>query len=452
MHDASRSAPKRKRVISSYAITRRGVRQGDNGQVKFALVLALASVLAAQDDAAAHYQRGKEALQKQQWQQAADEFVAALKVQPNYLPARLELARLQVAARQFEPAVAALNALLQADPNNVDAEVVRAAALIGMNKPGVARLFLQDAVKKQPGAADLWFEMGIVCIADRRYDEADQAFEVLKRLEPTTTRGLNGLIESRFKQGEPAKGVEVARSEAAKVPDRRDYQLVLAATCARAERYAEAVEVLKKLLATPGEVPAREQVEVRVRLGEVLVRTGDAAGAIPVLEQARELAPQDARILITLGLALDAAGRKQDAGAAYAAVLKLEPRNAVVLNNYAFLLAETGGDLKLALEYAQRAREIMPNAVEVADTVGWIYLKAKMTAAAVDLFYGLVTRRPDNPNFRYHYAMALEQSGSRSAALKEAREALKLKPSAEYERQIKEMIKRLSAQPLAAPQ
>ena len=44
-------------------------------------------------------------------------------------------------------------------------------------------------------------------------------------------------------------------------------------------------------------------------------------------------------------------------------------------NNLAFLYADEGGNLDLALQLAQTAKQHLPNSAEVDDTLGWVYYK-----------------------------------------------------------------------------
>jgi len=85
------------------------------------------------------------------------------------------------------------------------------------------------------------------------------------------------------------------------------------------------------------------------------------------------------QVLSELALVLDAAQRWSEAMRVYEAAIKLAPSDAVSLNNDAFLIAEHGGDLDQALTRAQRATQLLPNYPEVADTLGWIYLKKNLS-------------------------------------------------------------------------
>jgi len=123
----------------------------------------------------------------------------------------------------------------------------------------------------------------------------------------------------------------------------------------------------------------------------------------------------------------------------YDAAIKLEPTNAVMLNNYAYLLAQTGGNLDNALSYAQRAMQSKPEVDEIADTLGWIYLKKQLTDNAIEMFQKVVNKQPKNPVYRYHLAMALDQKGDRAEAKRHVQLALQNNPP----RQEVENMKRL---------
>ena len=161
------------------------------------------------------------------------------------------------------------------------------------------------------------------------------------------------------------------------------------------------------------------------------------------MQKARETLPDNIVVLSTLALVLDAAQRKPEAKQVYEATLKLEPNNAVVLNNLAFLLAETGGDLDDALTKAQRAKQLLPGLFEISDTLGWIYLKKNLADNAIDIFKDLVAKEPSHSTYRFHLGMAYSQKGDKTKALEQLKEALKYNPSKEEKEKIQQLIARL---------
>jgi tetratricopeptide (TPR) repeat protein len=113
----------------------------------------------------------------------------------------------------------------------------------------------------------------------------------------------------------------------------------------------------------------------------------------------------------------------------------------VALNNLAYIIAESpGGDLNQALTFAQRANQKLPQAYEIADTLGWIYLKKNLPDNALELFKNNVSKVPTNPTYRYHLAMALYQKGDKARAKQELQTALTNSPTKEEAANIKELI------------
>jgi Flp pilus assembly protein TadD len=127
----------------------------------------------------------------------------------------------------------------------------------------------------------------------------------------------------------------------------------------------------------------------------------------------------------------------------YEQSIKVDPNNALALNNLAYLIAEGNGDLDTALTYATRAKQALPKYPEINDTLGWIYLKKNLTDNALDTFRDLVVQAPQNPVYHYHYAMALLQKGDRETARKECRSALADKPNKEQASEIQLLISKL---------
>jgi Flp pilus assembly protein TadD len=84
----------------------------------------------------------------------------------------------------------------------------------------------------------------------------------------------------------------------------------------------------------------------------------------------------------------------------------------------------------------------MPTNNDVADTLGWIYIKKNLSDNAVSIFRDLVTKDPARSTFRYHLAMALYQRGDKPEARKQLQGALELKPSSAETAKINDLIAR----------
>jgi len=110
------------------------------------------------------------------------------------------------------------------------------------------------------------------------------------------------------------------------------------------------------------------------------------------------------------------------------------------MNNLAYLIADTGGNLDDALKYAQEGLHLQPENPNFADTVGLVLFKRENTDTALQIFSGLSKKYPDNPSFRYHFAMALLKKGDKNRARNELNATLSLKRSKEEDRRIQDLI------------
>ena len=99
--------------------------------------------------------------------------------------------------------------------------------------------------------------------------------------------------------------------------------------------------------------------------------------------------------------------------------MRIDPNAAVACNNLAYIYAEHGGNLDLAVQLAQRARQKLPDAPQITDTLGWVYYRKDLAQLAVPMFQDAVVKLPKSATYRYHLALAYQAMGDK----KKAREA-----------------------------
>jgi tetratricopeptide (TPR) repeat protein len=224
----------------------------------------------------------------------------------------------------------------------------------------------------------------------------------------------------------------------AKEPNRLDMKLMLGNVLARAERYDEAIRVFDEL-----SKHEPKSADLALKLGEVYRFKGDVNAALDHYRRAMSLAPNSAGPVMRVALLLESLGRRDEAKPMYEQILRMDPSNVVALNNLAFIKAEEGADLDQALAYAQRAKQRAPMDANIADTLGWVYIKKNLSDDAVKVFEELVKQHPSNSTYRYHLAMALFQKGDRQNAKKQCEQAMQNNPSKQELGQIRELLGRL---------
>jgi tetratricopeptide (TPR) repeat protein len=185
-------------------------------------------------------------------------------------------------------------------------------------------------------------------------------------------------------------------------------------------------------------------VPVRL-LGSVYYTKGDITEAQRYLSRASELIPNDPTPILYLGMLSERQGAIQQAADRYEQVIAMAPDNVVALNNLAYILAETTGDLDRALTLIQKARGLAPADPNIADTLGYVYVKKKLPGSALPILEDVVRQNPDIVIWRYHLALALYQDGRAEQARQQLQTALGKGPSDEEKFKIDELLSQIGS-------
>jgi tetratricopeptide (TPR) repeat protein len=305
----------------------------------------------------------------------------------------------------------------------------------------LAAFFTLLPLVAQPAESDARYQKGVDLLRQKKYAEAEQAFREALELNPKNTRALMGQVEVMVADKRPQEAIDLLQGEVTKYPERVDLRLALGNAAVRAGQYDVALTAYQEVLPRLNEDP-QAQADLYLRIGETYRRKGDYQNAVSNLKQAQAIQPESVTIAGTLALALEAGGQSGAATEHYRGVLKLDPDNAVAMNNLAYLLSENGGDLDEALSLAQKARKTQPDMTEISDTVGWIYLKKGSPDDAIAAFDTVVQKEPARAEYHYHLAMALVQKGDKFAAMQQLKAALNCSPSDVEGKKIRDLLEK----------
>jgi tetratricopeptide (TPR) repeat protein len=249
---------------------------------------------------------------------------------------------------------------------------------------------------------------------------------------------LSILVEVYREQGQLDKAISRLTMELGRSPNTAAIHFLLAETALRARKYELALQQYQQLL-----VMAPRSAQVHMRLGSLYQLNGDVNKAIASFQQAMELAPTDPSPAAALADAYRMAGRNAEAMANYRRVLVLDPGNGNAMNNLAYTLLDSGGAPDEAQKLVEQALQKAPRNPNFADTLGMVYLKKNLDDSAVQVFSGLTQRFPDNPVFRYHYALSLTEKGQKAKARTELEVALRKSPPDELRRNIQSSLAKI---------
>ncbi len=381
---------------------------------------------------------GRAYLVKNELDAARVQFQEALKLRPDYIPARLLLAQVYLSKRDWAKAMQESGTVLQQDSRNLQGRLMRSAALLGAGDYGQARKALEETLQLYPTSRDAQFQMAMLNLGEKKPAESEKFFRNMQQSDARDPRGLLGLVETYMMSGRKDQALRLLADELKTSPGRDDLRLAMGNIAFRAQDYDTAIGSYKTL------IDKRPQAaDLWVRLGVVYGRAGKYGEAYQAFDKAISIDPKNPVTFVERAMLLEHEGKSEEARPIYDQVLKLQPDNPIALNNLAYMMAEEGKDLDLALMYAQRAKQRLPQNADVADTLGWVYIKKNLSDSAIQIFKELTKKNPENPMFRYHLALALVQKGDKMQAKRELESALHSNPTKPVEAKIRELMSRI---------
>jgi tetratricopeptide (TPR) repeat protein len=164
--------------------------------------------------------------------------------------------------------------------------------------------------------------------------------------------------------------------------------------------------------------------------GNTYYRLGKNSESLPYLEKAVEISPKDINALSNLGLVYDDLKMNSQCDRLYKQALGYHPENVLLLNNYAYHLAENDERLKEALEMSKKTIDKEPDNASYLDTYGWILFKLKDYKNA-SVYIEKAVKLGKNATLLDHLGDIYEADGEIIKALKQWNEALLLEPENE---------------------
>jgi cellulose synthase operon protein C len=408
-------------------------------------------------------------------------FAKAVELNPTYLPAIANLARLDIAEKKPADARKRFEALVAKDPKNEQALLALAEVMARTGAPPTEIVAtLQRAVTANPqsvasrlalisfhlrakdpkaalsaaqdAAATIRTEpriIGALAQAQEAAGESNQAIETWNRLatlEPRSAVPLVRLAALYARRQDYAKTIDSLRRAQKLAPGdpaiSRDLVLahLLSGKPDDAIKEAKSLQTTMPKLAAgfalEGDVYAstqrwpqaerayRDALKVEpalnalaIKLHTTLNRAGKAAEAEALAKKWLAEHPKDAGFRTYL--AERALGDKnfRSAVALYQAVVALQPDNVVALNNLAWSAGQLG-DPK-AIGYAERAVRLAPDNAAALDTLGTLLVSKGDASKGLEYLTKAADLAPKRHDIRLNYAKALAKAGRPDDARKE---------------------------------
>jgi putative PEP-CTERM system TPR-repeat lipoprotein len=210
--------------------------------------------------------------------------------------------------------------------------------------------------------------------------------------------------------GRTEEGIRIARSLQAQEPKRAGGYMVEAEILHNTKKYLDA----GKLFLKAAQLSMRGQTMLRAY--QAFVAGGQAAEGEKQLTLWLNAHPEDTPVRHALAQALLNSKRLPEAIGQYQILVRANPSDLVALNNLAWMLGAS--NIPEALKMAEKAYKVAPNNAAVLDTLGWLLTQTGQVQRALPHLRAAIKQVPENPEIRWHLALALEKAGdTREAAL-----------------------------------
>jgi len=321
-------------------------------------------------------------------------------------------ARIEVAAGDPEAALLTVRRLrgLRGSATIAPHDVPMVArALYRTNRPEAARALLREALAGE----DPPLSAVLLYLSREAARDPEAAREVLARAiekYPDHPTVLQHVVQADLANGDVERALARAGDAVKANPGNARLHRVHAYALSSAGKPEEALAAAERALELDPQLP-----EVADMLVALLARLGRRDEAVERLErEARESRLGiPGRILLARLHILG--GREPRAVELLESAIAERADLPGAKNDLAFLLAKSGGDLERARRLAEEARAALPRSAEVADTMGYVYLKKGLAEAAVDQFRAALDLSPENSAIwataQYHLGLSYKALG-----------------------------------------
>ena len=414
-------------------------------------------------------------------------FERALGLQPAYMPAVSNLARLDLRENDRDAARRRYQAFLDRDPNNEPALVGLAAVLrTTAADAGEIEKLLKQAVAGNPASVSAHGALINFYMRSGNFVAALGAAQTAQAALPGEPRMLQAVGTTQLAAGEtrqalasfirlaeiqrgapepqvllakaymsakqPDEAIKALRAALTVRPDLDVAQREIAAIYVATGRHEDALREARAVQARrpqhplgfvleaevylaqgklePAERAYRgalkkfERASLAIRTHSILEAAGKPLEADALAEEWIRRHPKDASLLAYLADRDLAARRYESAEARYRSALQRAPDRPLLLNNLAWVSHEL--KRPAALEYAERAHELAPDNPAIMDTLGEILADAGQVERGLELLGRAADAAPEAHQIRLNFAKSLIKTNRRIAARRELEQLARL--------------------------
>ena len=271
--------------------------------------------------------------------------------------------------------------------------------------------------------AILYQQLGMLYRDTQNFQAAIYTFQELGHLGDEEDRRSRLMVMDTYRQArELPKALQAGKEALAKYPDDTSIRSSLAMMLGEAQQPDEAIKLLQA-----GLKGGAGDHDTYLNYAQIYERSHRFKEAEEAARKAEALAVQPADnelAWLILGAIFERQKQYDKAEEEFKKVIDVNPKNAMVLNYYGYMLADRGIRLDEAHDLIQRALDLEPYNGAYLDSLGWAYYKQNKLDQAELTLRKAVERESHDPTIREHLGDILAKQGRMELAVAEWEKSL----------------------------
>jgi len=335
----------------------------------------------------------------------------AIKTHPGMIPPRASLVRYHLGNKEINRAMSIAQEAVNHNPGNADALNLLAATQLAAGEFNQAIATFSSVAQKSPSNPDVYYRQGIALSAVKRYKDAKVSLNKAVELRSDHLAALDALIKIDIAEKNTESALRRARELQQKAPTspigyEREANILL-----NQKKYSQAAKIYEQT------VKQGAGSAVLIKWHRSLYLAGERNAAEQKLSKWLKDTPEDNVLRAYAAEFYQQLGRNRESIALYESILLAIPNNITALNNLALLYLHEGDKRSLGL--AEKAYQLAPKNPGIQDTLGWILVQQNKPEKGLALLKEAIKTAPDVASLRYHYAVALARTGNKADAKRE---------------------------------
>ncbi|MDT7044228.1 tetratricopeptide repeat protein [Candidatus Nitronereus thalassa] len=361
-----------------------------------------------------------------------------------------------LAKGDLDMAKQAFRTTLEKTPSHVGAMIGLAEIAFKEGTPDVTEKYIHDAMKVAPKNALIHQMLGRHLAQQGRLEEAENAYQQAIELEPKLMH-LQLEVGDFYLQrsNQPQKAIEAYESALELDVSHAGAHFGLGSALANTGKIEQAIQKFQEAgqLAPDNPLPffalgrihlMRKQfedahtaftqsiyaqpkfVQAYIARGDVSIIQERDTHALEDYEAARNISPNIPALHVKLGLLHERNKRFDQAVDSFRTAISLDPRQAIALNNLAWISVQHNTRLDEAVAWAKQAVALAPKVSAFQDTLGWVHRKRGELDEAADVLSKATTLEPEQADIFYHLGVVESERGHTEKAVAALEKALEL--------------------------